>query len=135
MRAILLCAVIHNSRVQELWGRVMRVLQVHILFGVFVILTELGTGFAKGESFEAVRRSSACEVQAAAGVPTARLATLARGFNLPSWLDGGSTRRPEFSTLANLNGRGFTHIRLPVSVERLREEFSGRSDVDQQLAE
>src|SRR5205807_10491762 len=37
----------------------------------------------------------ACDVQADVGVPSSRLATLARGFNLPGWLDSRAPQRPD----------------------------------------
>ena len=39
------------------------------------------------------------------GVPSARLAVLARGFNLTGWLDGDAPRRPQEATLAALRTR------------------------------
>jgi endoglucanase len=77
----------------------------------------------------------ACEAQAAAGVPRSRLSMLARGFNLTGWLDGPAVRRPDETALAALRSRGFTHIRLPVTAERLMEAFSQPHEVARQLAE
>jgi endoglucanase len=75
-----------------------------------------------------------CEAQAREGVPAARLAILARGFNLTSWLDQ-SLRRPDMATLADLRARGFTHVRLPVNGELLMEAFSDADAVARQFAE
>ena len=60
---------------------------------------------------------------------------LARGFNLPGWLEGTSPRRPDTTVLASQRARGFTHIRLTDGAERFMEQFSGWSDVTTQLAE
>jgi endoglucanase len=68
-------------------------------------------------------------------VPAERVAMLARGFNLTGWLDGKETRRPDPVALADLRRRGFTHIRLPVTAERLMEAFSAPADVRRDLAE
>ena len=69
------------------------------------------------------------------GVPAERLAMLARGFNLTGWLDGPAVRRPDERVLADLRARGFTHIRLPVTAERLMQAFSARDAIDGRLAE
>ena len=58
---------------------------------------------------------------------------LARGFNLTGWLDNEPARLPDFSVLARLHARGFTHVRLPVTAERLMEAFSSRETVQRQL--
>jgi endoglucanase len=76
-----------------------------------------------------------CDARASADVPSARLALLARGFNLTGWLDGPTVRRPDPGVLANLRSRGFTHIRLPVTAERLMEAFSSPDEVARRLAE
>jgi endoglucanase len=68
-------------------------------------------------------------------VPSGRLAVLARGFNLTGWLDGAAIRRPEHAVLVSLRRRGFTHIRLPVTPERLMEVFSEPREVARQAAE
>ena len=68
-------------------------------------------------------------------VPPARLALLARGFNLTGWLDGATTRRPDLASLADLRRRGLTHVRLPVTPERLLEAFSGAARVRRDLDE
>src|SRR5437016_4908177 len=90
---------------------------------LFVLAAVLATSAAAGENPASVPDQPACEAQAAAGVPPARLALLARGFNLPSWLEGTTRRRPDMAVLAGLRARGFTHIRLPVGPERLLESF------------
>jgi endoglucanase len=77
----------------------------------------------------------ACDARGSPGVPAARLATLARGFNLTGWLDGPTVRRPDERLLASLRSRGFTHIRLPVTAERLMEGFSRPDETEQRLAE
>jgi endoglucanase len=75
-----------------------------------------------------------CAAQAAE-VPAARHALLARGFNLPGWVDGEGVRRPDPALLANLNRRGFTHVRLPLGAERVMEAFSPPGEVAERLAE
>src|SRR5262249_2749240 len=77
----------------------------------------------------------ACAAQLPPGVPAARIASLARGFNLTSWLEGPSPRRPDMALLAELHARGFTHIRLPVAPERLMAEFSGPDEIARQSTE
>jgi len=58
------------------------------------------------------------------GVAPARLATLARGFNLTGWVDGPTPRAPDEKALAGLLRRGFTHVRLPVTPETISTAFS-----------
>jgi len=77
----------------------------------------------------------ACEAQWPAGVLLARLATLARGFNLTSWLDASPLRRPDMAVLTRLHARGFTHVRLPVTAEFLMDAFSGAQEIARQSAE
>src|SRR5712691_1559348 len=76
-----------------------------------------------------------CEPYPFTGVKSERIATLSRGFNLTGWMDGETPRRPDERVLAGLRARGFTHIRLPVTPERLLAAFSSRDDVARQLAE
>jgi endoglucanase len=76
-----------------------------------------------------------CNPRNAAGVPAQRLAILARGFNLTGWLDGPIVRRPDEGVLASLHARGFTHIRLPVTAERLMGDFTGQVEAEGRLAE
>jgi endoglucanase len=75
----------------------------------------------------------ACEVPAASGPLRPRLGQLARGFNLTGWLDNVPARPPDQAVLARLRTRGFTHVRLPVTAERLMEAFSSRDAVVRQL--
>jgi endoglucanase len=77
----------------------------------------------------------ACALSPSTGVKSERIATLARGFNLTGWMDGETPRRPDERVLAGLRARGFTHIRLPVTAERLLAAFTSRDDVARQLAE
>src|SRR4051812_15140979 len=51
-------------------------------------------GTARGQTPDFAPQRASCEAQGASGVPQARLAVLARGFNLTGWLDGANTRRP-----------------------------------------
>jgi endoglucanase len=76
-----------------------------------------------------------CQPLPASTVPPARLATLARGFNLTGWLDGAERRRPDQAVVASLRHRGFTHIRLPVTAERLMEAFSEPREIARHAAE
>jgi endoglucanase len=100
-----------------------------------VIATLSAAHAAAGDTASPALNQQACTAQTAAGVPASRLAALARGFNLPGWLEGATPRRPDMAVLARLHARGFTHIRLPVGAERLMDEFSTGGDVAQQLAE
>jgi endoglucanase len=103
-----------------------------------LMLTTFAVAAAAPGSAEAPRlgeRPPACDAQAPAGVPAARLAVLARGFNLTGWLDQAEPRRPDMATLAGLRARGFTHVRLPVNGELLMEAFSGADEVERQFAE
>ncbi len=76
-----------------------------------------------------------CETYPSTGVKGERIATLSRGFNLTGWMDGETPRRPDERVLAGLRARGFTHIRLPVTPERLLAAFSSRGDVALRLVE
>ncbi len=98
-----------------------------------LLLMTLSASAAVAEDSPPSTTAPACEARI--GVPPSRLAALARGFNLPGWLEGGTPRRPDTGVLAGLRARGFSHIRLPVGAERLMEEFSLRTDVARQLAE
>ena len=69
------------------------------------------------------------------GVPAARLALLRRGFNLTGWLDGSPPRAPDMAVLAALRAKGFTHIRLPVTAERVIEAFAEPIDTMRTLAD
>jgi endoglucanase len=62
-----------------------------------------------------------------------RVEMLARGFNLTGWLDSVPARPPDLAVLASLRQRGFTHIRLPVTAERLMEVFSNRDTIAREL--
>jgi len=98
-----------------------------------VVAAALAASTAAAEN--SASSQGACAAQAGGGVPPARLALLARGFNLPGWLEGPTVRRPDLKVLARLHARGFTHIRLPVDGERLMEAFSTRGEIAQQLTE
>jgi endoglucanase len=99
------------------------------------VATMFAANAGAGENSSLALNQQACEAQAAAGVPQSRLAGLARGFNLPGWVEGSSPRRPDMAVLARLKARGFTHIRLPIGAERFMEELGTRGDVARQLAE
>jgi endoglucanase len=104
------------------------------LFGVMTLPT-IVERVARGQIPDAASQRAACEAQAGSGVSQDRLALLARGFNLTSWLDGLQTRRPDLTVLKKLRQRGLTHVRLPVTPERLLEAFSGAESVRSDLAE
>jgi endoglucanase len=93
----------------------------------------LAANAAAAETSDPAPGRPACGVQT--GVSPSRLAVLARGFNLPGWLEGPTPRQPDLAVLASLNVRGFTHIRLPVGAERLMEAFSSRGDVVRHLGD
>jgi endoglucanase len=103
--------------------------RVQLLFAIAM----LAANAAAGETPERSPDRLTCDGQM--GVPPSRLAILARGFNLPGWLEGPTPRQPDLAVLASLNARGFTHIRLPVDAERLMEAFSTRGEVARQLAD
>lgn len=67
--------------------------------------------------------AEACRAARESGVPEPRLQALARGFNLTSWIDVEEPRRPDPETLRTLFRAGFTHVRLPVTLERISEHF------------
>lgn len=72
------------------------------------------------------------------GVPPVLLGLLARGFNLPGWLDNPEQARtgaPDPSALRLLRELGFTHVRLPVRPERLSRRFSTPAEVGRALDE
>ena len=90
----------------------------------------LGTALALLPAFDAAgAQAPDCSFLSQTSVPAQRLAALARGFNLPGWLDGAQTRRPDMATLAALRQRGFTHVRLPVTPERFMAGFSAAEDI------
>ena len=80
---------------------------------------------ARGEA----RAEASCGFLSQSTVPAQRRTAIARGFNLPGWLDGANTRRPDPAMLETLHRRGFTHVRLPVTPERLMPEFSAEPDI------
>jgi endoglucanase len=86
--------------------------------GLFYAAGLLATGLllALPARVDAQRRLDlpGCTASSLGGVPASRISRLARGFNLPGWLDGDSPRLPDLNTLARLRARGFTHIRLPL---------------------
>jgi endoglucanase len=103
-----------------------------ICFGVVVAAGLLAPDNTAAQGNRAVESTRAvCNLQT--GVSAARLATMARGFNLSSWLEGPSPRAPDEKALAGLLRRGMTHVRLPVTPEKLSEAFSSRDQVAAQL--
>jgi endoglucanase len=88
-----------------------------------------------GSQVTAAGPIDACPTQESSTVPPARLAALARGFNLPGWLDSATPQPPDPAVLATLHARGFTHIRLPVDPDLIMEELSGPTEASRKLAE
>lgn len=66
----------------------------------------------------------ACQPFANDGTPSAVVANLKKGFNLPGWLDQSRPRRPDPALLAELARRGFTHVRLPFEPQLLFSPFA-----------
>jgi endoglucanase len=95
----------------------------------------VGTALALVPAVASAQRPANCAFLAESTVPAQRISAVARGFNLPGWLDGEGTRRPNTETLAELRRRGFTHIRLPVTPERLMPEFSKPAAIARDRAE
>lgn len=77
----------------------------------------------------ALAEVEACRAALDSGVPGPRLKALARGFNLTSWLDVDEPRRPDPEALRALFRAGFTHVRLPVTLERISEHFGPQAAV------
>jgi endoglucanase len=100
-----------------------------------VLVLSLAEHSAEAQSSGAGAQARSCHSTAVSSVPATRLAVLARGFNLTGWLDGEETRRPDFAVLASLRRRGFTHIRLPVTAERLVPALSGAPEIAQRIGE
>jgi endoglucanase len=78
------------------------------------------------------RAAGACE-QLTHAVPDEAIKALSHGFNLAGWLDGPQSVPPEISVLRTLRKAGMTHIRLPVSAERVMQRFTSAQDIDGQL--
>jgi endoglucanase len=57
------------------------------------------------------------------GVPPARLAALARGFNADGWINGAQPP-PPLALLASLRKAGMSHVRLPVPAEQVMQRFA-----------
>jgi endoglucanase len=101
------------------------------LLGLSLAAALAATDASSGEA----RSRDACDAAAKSGVPKARLALLARGFNLTGWFDPTPGRRPDEHVLRTLLARGLTHVRLPVDGELLMEGISPRATVEKHLAE
>ena len=67
------------------------------------------------------------------GVPGETIKALSHGFNLAGWVDGPESIPPDTAVLRTLRNAGMTHIRLPVSAERLMRRFSSAQDSKAQL--
>jgi endoglucanase len=99
-----------------------------------VALTLASTIVAVAGTLDAPDRA-ACMASVVPEPPPARLDIMARGFNLTGWLDSMPARPPDRDMLAQLRQRGFTHIRLPVTAERIMAAFSAPDAVKRQLDE
>jgi endoglucanase len=100
-----------------------------------IVLTVFAAPFgASGTVVEAAAQldQAACVAQPAGDVPRSRLTALARGFNLPGWLEVPA-RPPDLHVLAQLRTRGFRHVRLPIAVETLSSQFTSADEVARQV--
>ncbi len=77
----------------------------------------------------------ACLTDNDQGVPAERLKALARGFNIPSWLDRPDGRGPERMVLRHLSILGMTHVRLPVRGELVMAHFSDAATIERHLGQ
>ncbi len=76
--------------------------------------------------------ANACDY-GAFSVPRETIASLSRGFNLAGWLDGPESIAPDVAVLRALSKAGMTHIRLPVSAERVMSRFTSEADANEEL--
>jgi endoglucanase len=106
-----------------------------VLLRIVLVSSVLSPGAVAAENPGVSPDRRSCQAQQGSGVPASRLAALARGFNLPGWLDRATPRPPDLTVLASLRARGFTHIRLPVGAERLMPELSTPAEMAGRLAE
>jgi endoglucanase len=70
---------------------------------------------------------------AAAGTPDCPIAPgdpLSRGISLVGWFDDTPARPPDPRLLADLAGRGLTHVRLPVRAETVSPRFAAKAEID-----
>ncbi|WP_316858768.1 cellulase family glycosylhydrolase [uncultured Cohaesibacter sp.] len=66
--------------------------------------------------------------------PNGSDARFARGFNLPNWDPGYEGYKPDDGLLRQLREMGFSHIRLPVSLESLVGRYSSKDGIEAQLS-
>ncbi|WP_336487914.1 glycoside hydrolase family 5 protein [Methylobacterium nigriterrae] len=66
-----------------------------------------------------------CAAPGRGAVPPGRLQALARGFSLPGWTDQWPPREPDVAMLARLRQLGLSHVRLPVTLEAISDDFGG----------
>lgn len=78
---------------------------------------------------------AACGDEPIGGTPAVVIKSMAKGFNLPSWLDRSRPRRPDPALLAELARLGFTHVRLPFEPQLLLTDFRAAflTELDQAL--
>ena len=112
------------------WSRLLRHRFGCVLAASTLTVSSLSPALAESPD---VSNRQACEAPDAAEPLRPRLGHLARGFNLTGWLDNVTARPPDQAVLARLRTRGFTHVRLPVTAERLMEAFSSGDVVARQL--
>ena len=66
-------------------------------------------------------------------VPSGTIEAVSRGFNLAGWLEGPGSDPPDPAVLRSLRKAGMTHIRLPVSAERLMKRFASNDEITARL--
>lgn len=66
-------------------------------------------------------------------VPSETIEAVSRGFNLSGWLEGAGSAPPDPAVLRSLRKAGMTHIRLPVSAERLMKRFASDDEIKAKL--
>jgi endoglucanase len=62
-----------------------------------------------------------------------RLAALSRGFNADGWINGEKSAPPTRELLQQLRKAGMSHVRLPVSAERVMLRFASKAERDETL--
>ncbi|SON54808.1 Endoglucanase 3 precursor [Hartmannibacter diazotrophicus] len=99
----------------------------------FLSLLGLG-GLAGGMPASAAEGFPACLAERSGGVAADRVQALARGFNIPSWMDRPDGKTPSRTVLRHLRLLGMTHVRLPVRGELVMARFMDPTAVAAQLS-
>jgi endoglucanase len=81
-----------------------------------------------GAATLAPRRARAADLDA-------RVASIARGFNLPDQVPARRSQAPDRGVLGWLRARGMTHVRLPIGGERLMSRFSPPAAIEAAIAD